>query len=373
MVKINKILIIGNGAISKLNNKLLINKHTAHFCEELYDNNLEVGFLQFENKIKENEGLQDYELKSFVKVHSIKNIVSSKLNKIMSYIKIFLLTIFTVKKYDFVYIFYPGHVPKIVALICILFNKKYALYVRGDFNINSKINNYIVKKSSFILTVSDLLKNKLSLTNKDIDVIAPMMDFSKNDILTKKENSNDKINCLFVGRLEYAKGIFELIEAIKLINKKHSNIEFNIVGGGDSFEKIKEKSKDISNIKLLGQIANKEELLKKYREADIFILPTHFEGFPRVLYEAMMSRVAIITTLVGGIGGLMRNEHNCLSIEVLNPKSIENAVDKLILNSELKKSIVDQATKDIQELFNGKRKKHLDLLLENIGEINEFK
>ena len=189
----------------------------------------------------------------------------------------------------------------------------------------------------------------------------------------KKENKNEKINCLFVGRVEYAKGIYELIEAIKLINKKHLNIEFNIVGGGDAFEEIEELSKSIPNINLLGQIANKEELLLKYRDADIFILPTHFEGFPRVLYEAMMSRVAVITTIVGGIGGIMKNNHNCLSIDVLNPQSIEKAVSKLINEKEMKNSIINQATKDIQQLFNGKRKKHLYLLLEHIGVSNESK
>lgn len=364
-----KILIIGNGALSKYENKYLINKHTAHFCEKLYDNNIEVGFLQFENEIKKDEGLQDYELKSFIKVHTVKNKINSKINKIISYIKISLLLIKTIKDYDFIYIFYPGHIPKIASILSIILGKNFALYVRGIFDIESKINKFIVKKSNFILTVSDLIKNNLISLNKNIDVIAPMIDFSKDDILLTKERNNKPLNCLFVGRIEYAKGIFELVEAIKLINKKHNHLAFNIVGGGDSLDKIRELSKDIKNINILGQISDKNELLNKYREADIFIFPSHFEGFPRVLYEAMMSRVAVITTLVGGIGGLMKNEYNCLSIDVKKPHSIEKAVDKLIKDDELKNSIINQATLDMQELFSGKKKPHSEILTEKLKEL----
>lgn len=368
-----KLLIIGNGSIGKIENKYYINKHTANFCEELSQKNMKVSFLQFKNIIKENEGLQDCPLSDNIKIEAISSTTSGRFKKILSYLFMSFLIIKNIIKNDFVYIFYPGHISTIAGLLCILLKKDYALYVRGEYKLNSKIDSRIIKKAKFCLTVSDLIKNNLEKNNDNVSVIAPMIDFSKKDILQTKEQKNKNFKFLFVGRIEYNKGIFELIEAIKDINKTHTNLEFEIVGGGEDYNTIKNLSENIENLTLLGQIAEKEKLLSIYREADIFIFPSHFEGFPRVLYEAMMARLPIITTLVGGIPGLMKDSYNCVKIEPKNSKSIVNAINRIINDNKLREDIVNQATKDMNILFNGNKKQHSILIIEKMKETNVYR
>jgi len=361
-----KILIIGNGAISNSNEKYTVNKHTAKFTEELLSKGVDIGFLQFEEKILENRGLQDSTLNENIKIFSLEA-PKEKLKKIISYIKMVFLIKKTIKKYDFIYIFYPGHVPVITSILSKILGKKYGLYIRGQHNLTTKVGGFIIKHAEFCLTVSDLLKTELLIKNNNCETIAPMIDFSKKDILSSREYSKDNIlRCLFVGRVEFRKGIYDLIEAIKILNKKQNNLHFDIVGGGDSFNELSNQFKNIKNVNFIGQISDKTELLAMYRQADLFIFPSHDEGFPRVLYEAMMARVPVLTTMVGGIGGFMKDHHNCIAINAQNPDSIVNGVIEIINSKELKMNIVDQATEDVKKLFNGTREKHSVLLINKL-------
>lgn len=363
-----KILIIGNGAIGNVNGKYSVNKHTAKFAEELIDSSIDVSFLQFEEIIPINTGLQDYQLSERIPVHSMAQEKSKgRFGKALSYVKMIFLMIKTIVKYDFIYIFYPGHVPVLASFVSILLGKPYGLYIRGQHNLETKLGSFIIKRAKFCLTVSDLLKEQLLKNNTDCETIAPMIDFSKKDILLDRKYSSDGITrCLFVGRVELRKGIYDLIDAIKVLNKKTDNLHFDIVGGGDRFDELSERFKNIPNVYFGGQISDTKELLEMYRQADLFIFPSHYEGFPRVLYEAMMARVPVVTTIVGGIGGFMKDNHNCLAIEAQNSQSIVKAAEEMLDSKELREKLVNQATEDVLKLFDGTRKKHSELLINKL-------
>ncbi len=363
-----KVLIVGNGGFGNVDGKYTVNKHTAQFTEELNELGLDVGFLQFEVIIRANAGLQDCSLTESISVYSMMlEQEKGKFRKIFSYFKMLLLVIKTILQYDFIYIFYPGHVPLMASAVCMLLGKNYGLYVRGQHDLETKLGRLIVKRAEFCLTVSDLLKEQLLKNNNNCETIAPMIDFSKKDILLNREYSKDGITrCLFVGRVELRKGIYDLVDAIEVLNRETDNLHFDIAGGGDSFDEIKESMKGYSNITFYGQVSEKEQLLALYRQADLFIFPSHDEGFPRVLYEAMMARTPVVTTMVGGIGGFMKDHHNCLAIEPKNPESIVSAVEEILDSEELRSKLVEQATLDVLKLFDGTRKKHSELLLNQL-------
>jgi len=358
-----KILIIDNGGIENINGKYFIHKHTLDFAKDLVIGGFDIGFLQFEYR---SNKINNISVPKDISLYTIP-LGRGKFTKILSYFKMIKLLITTIWEYDFIYIFYPGNTSILASLISILLRKKYGLYIRGEHDIQTKLGPFIIKKASFCLTVSNLLKKEIQKNNKNCDIIFPMIDFSKKDILFDRRYSNNGVfRCLFVGRIDSRKGIFDLVEAIDILNKKIDFLYFDIVGGGDSFEELKNRVQKYKNVKLYGSISEKKQLLKIYREADLFIFPSHDEGFPRVLYEAMMARVPVITTMVGGIGGFMKENSNCLTIIPKNINSIVNAVCRMIESKELREKLVEQSTKDILELFSGKRKKHVKQLKYNL-------
>ena len=111
----------------------------------------------------------------------------------------------------------------------------------------------------------------------------------------KKFYNNKHINILNVARLELQKDHLTLLKAINNLKGK-IKLKLNIVGYGSQLLKIQEYIEN-NNLKDLVQLhTNVSNTLKFYKEADLFILSSIYEGFPNVLVEAAQNDIPIIST-----------------------------------------------------------------------------
>ena len=137
---------------------------------------------------------------------------------------------------------------------------------------------------------------------------------------------------LFVGRLEVDKGIRELMQAAEALRPRGLAFRMRLVGGGPLFRELSDRMKHEAlgaNVQIVGAVSDPADLMRFYREAHIFIFPSYHEGFPRVLYEAMINGLPIVTTMVGGISGRMVDGKNCIGIPSKSTAAIEAAVQRL--------------------------------------------
>lgn len=146
---------------------------------------------------------------------------------------------------------------------------------------------------------------------------------------------------LFVSRLLKEKGVLELIEAFRNIEKEvNEPIKLLIVGWSDpenpsaiKTNELKELIKDIDSISFLGKRSDIEFLLGI---SQVSILPTYYrEGTPRFLLESMLMNNAIITTDMPGCDHLISNDENGILIEPQNIKELENSI-KNVLKKDIK-------------------------------------
>jgi len=112
----------------------------------------------------------------------------------------------------------------------------------------------------------------------------------------------NKFTIIYVGKLSFSKGVPQLIEAFKqLTHEEEIHCKLLLVGSGKGEEKdtIYEMANDMDNIQFLGQL-EQEELSNYFRKSDLFVLPSFYDGFPKVLLESLSSGCrAIITDLPG--------------------------------------------------------------------------
>lgn len=165
---------------------------------------------------------------------------------------------------------------------------------------------------------------------------------------TVKKSSVLKI--LYLGWIEEYKGIFDLLKAIKIIENCGFDIEIEIYGSGS---KIKEAIElvdqlDLNKIVYFKGWANKKKKMKAFTEADIYVLPSHREGFPNSLLEAMASELPVIATDVGGVGDLVKNGYNGILIDYNNIDCLSNALLTLIKNSDLRSFLAINARKTVR-------------------------
>ena len=201
--------------------------------------------------------------------------------------------------------------------------------------------SYILKKSDFVFSlgkkVTDIIK-RLKVSSEKIYEMPIGIGEDWVSGLNLIDN-NRPLTFLFVGRYERRKGLEELNKAI--IGFSAENIEFLIVGDIPIDKRV-----SVCNVKYLGKISDQAELKKVYSISDVLICPSHAEGMPTVILEAMASGLAIIATDVGAVAELVSSENGILlesSNEILLKRAIYDfmALENTFLN-QLKQNSIDK-------------------------------
>lgn len=214
-------------------------------------------------------------------------------------------------------------------------------------------------RKSKILVNSPALFKKYDSIAVNVSLIYTTTIFS-NDIkkIEKEIDKSKEINLLFTGRIDPAKGLFELVEATAALNKKYERVILNIVGWEDRQEKpvegklnqVAEKLEIKENVIFHGRKKVGHELFSYYQNADVYVLPSYHEGFPRTIWEAMANGLPVVATAVGGIPEFLESGKNCLLIPPRNVESIVDKVEDLIENPERRKRIVTGAYERVAEV-----------------------
>ena len=133
-------------------------------------------------------------------------------------------------------------------------------------------------------------------------------------------------------RLLRDKGIYEFVEAAKIIGKLDPEIQFWIAGEPDpgnpssvSTESI-ERWHDYKNLAVLG---HRSDMLSLYQKSDILVLPSYREGLPRCLIEACACGLAIIATDVPGCNEVIIDGQNGLLVSPRNAQQIADGIREL--------------------------------------------
>lgn len=139
--------------------------------------------------------------------------------------------------------------------------------------------------------------------------------------------SIDPIRFLFVGWLDRTKGILDLLSACKQLSLSR-RFTLDLVGEGN----ISIDARDFVRGNGLGDCVRFHgwlhglELEQRYREADVFVLPSWAEGLPNAMIEAMAAKLAVVVTTVGNIPDVI--EHGVTGFLVL-PRDIAGLTQAL--------------------------------------------
>lgn len=169
-------------------------------------------------------------------------------------------------------------------------------------NILSVVDTHIV--------LSDFFTKKLEKLNiqNNIETIFIPYDIAIDDFEFKARVQKEKLNILFLARIEHAKGIKKLIDIFELLDSE--KYTFTIAGDGDDLEWLKEYAKIKNlNINFTGYIKGKEKVAL-LQENDIFLFPSeHPEGFPLIIAEAMRAGLILVSSDAGAIGEMLSSKN----------------------------------------------------------------
>lgn len=180
----------------------------------------------------------------------------------------------------------------------------------------------------------------------------------KSSRVQEKAETNRVPRLLFLSNLIESKGVFVLLDALKILKDKGYSFICDFVGGETKEIDAKRFAEEV-NKRGLNELAiyqgkkNGEEKEKAIKESDIFVLPTYYsnECFPLVNLEAMAHKKPIVSTNEGGIPDVIKDGENGLIAERKDSESLALCIEKLLDCEELRRRMGEDGDKKLKEAF----------------------
>jgi glycosyltransferase involved in cell wall biosynthesis len=155
---------------------------------------------------------------------------------------------------------------------------------------------------------------------------------------------SDECRLLSVGRLVSIKGHVDLIKALAILKKKDSKCHYKLtlVGEGELKKSLCDLAKELGvneQLQFLGQLG-RNEILEIFDDSDIFCLPSHSEGTPKVILEAMTRALPVVATNVGGIPTTVWHEQTGLLVPARNPEALASSIKRIFDDSILREKCI---------------------------------
>ncbi len=211
-----------------------------------------------------------------------------------------------------------------------LFSKRVVLRilseVRPEFHhgLTGKYRSLVLHACEQIVCQSSVaaqaIQNDLRIGDDKIRHIPSWIDMTEYlPSLNKHKNTStqEPLHFLYLGWVESFKGVLDLIEAIRLTKGQLGDAKFTICGGGSLLPTVRQLIREysLSNMVEAPGWVHGHEKLHFLQDSDVFVLPSYSEGLPNSMLEAMASGLAVISTPVGGIPGLIENGVNGLLVQ----------------------------------------------------------
>jgi D-inositol-3-phosphate glycosyltransferase len=193
----------------------------------------------------------------------------------------------------------------------------------------------------------------------DIDRFRPGSADERQQIRETEGWPTDRPIVLFVGRLSIEKGVLDLLEAWRIVDRRDAllvlvgpDMPSNPWDAGPKARAFIAEHRLADSVRLHGPSSDTPRL---HRAADVFIQPSHFEAFGISIVEAMASGVPVIGAAVGGMRDFLVDGENALVHEPRSPQSTAIALNRLLSDPLLRAKLAAAGLRTAREQFDERK------------------
>jgi glycosyltransferase involved in cell wall biosynthesis len=163
--------------------------------------------------------------------------------------------------------------------------------------------------------------------------------------------SDEPCRILYVGKLRPEKGLSELMQALSGARLKSARWTLCLVGDGERgrFERIAAAHGLSDRVRFTGWL-EPDAVREQLASADVFVLPSHYEGLPLGLLEALSAGLAIVTTRVGALPEILRDGESALLV----PPGDAGALEEALLRVTTDKGLLSRLAAASRALYETK-------------------
>jgi glycosyltransferase involved in cell wall biosynthesis len=147
---------------------------------------------------------------------------------------------------------------------------------------------------------------------------------------------------LCIGRLSREKGHTDLIRAFPKIRELAGNspLRLVLVGEGPELSRIELLCRRLHLTDVVTLAGQQDDVNPYYSIADVFLLPSHSEGCPNVLLEAMAAGVPVVATAVGGVPEVATNGRDAILVKQHDLAALASATAGVLRDRQLRNRLI---------------------------------
>ncbi len=150
---------------------------------------------------------------------------------------------------------------------------------------------------------------------------------------------------LHVGRFDTPKNHAGLLWAFRILQKERPNARLHLVGDGDLRPEMEQLSRELGIAEFVTFHGMQANVYPYLQDADVFTLPSVYEGIPMTIIEAMGTGLPIAATQVGGIPDLIRHEESGLLCPCAE-EAIAAVLARLLREEDLRRRLGQKAREE---------------------------
>ncbi len=208
-------------------------------------------------------------------------------------------------------------------------------------------NQVFTSSAAFIaeLEQSNVHRDHIHVQHMPIRPFVPVPEEQKAELRRQLRLTDGTRVLLSVGRLSREKGHADLIQAMPKIVELAANspLRLVIVGEGSERPRIEELRRNLRLTDVVTLTGQQDNVNRYYSIADVFLLPSHSEGCPNVLLEAVAAGVPVVATEVGGIPEVVTNGRDAILVKKHDQAGLAAATAQILQDRELRDRLVSSA------------------------------
>jgi glycosyltransferase involved in cell wall biosynthesis len=208
---------------------------------------------------------------------------------------------------------------------------------------------FFLERAARIIVLSSQWRAWMSRTmrNPNVACIANPMPLHAEPAAAPRRNA-----LLFLGRLERAKGVFDLVDAVAALRATHADVRLVLAGDDVDGLGAYAAGRGVADCVQLTGWVGPEQKRVLLESAAVFVLPSYAEGSPISLLEAMAAGVPAVASAVGGIPDVVTDGVNGMLIEPGDVETLTRVLRKLLDDRMLRSRLGAAARETVRLRFD---------------------
>ena len=227
----------------------------------------------------------------------------------------------------------------------------------------SGLNVILLRRFSRVMAVSARMRDDLVghglkpervavVTNAVERVSESSFQSARQDVRTRLRIGGHELVFGYVGRLSDEKGLEHLLNALALRAPSARPWRLLIVGDGPRRQDLEQITARAGLAERVTFVGFQSDASPWYAAMDVFVFPSLTEGTPLALLEAMVRRLAVVATAVGGVPAIISDRVNGVLVPAADPQALSHALCEVASDDPLRARLADAGYETVRERYD---------------------